>query len=146
MARFWDASVVIPLLVREPATSLMLTVLKDDRHMIVWWGTQIECVSALVRRGREGVLQPQGELEARTALDVLGSSWSEIQPTDRVRSTAERLLTVHPLRAADALQLASALIWSDDVSKRRVFVCLDDRLRDAARKEGFTVFPTGTGR
>jgi predicted nucleic acid-binding protein len=142
MTRFWDASVVIPLLVREPTTSLLLTALKDDRHMIVWWGTRVECNSALARRGREGVLQPQEELEARSALDSLGARWSEVQPTDRVRSTAERLLVVHPLRAADALQLASALVWSDGVPGGRVFVCRDSRLREAARKEGFTVQPT----
>jgi predicted nucleic acid-binding protein len=142
MARFWDTSVVIPLLVHEPTTSLLFTALKDDRHMIVWWGTRVECNSALARRGREGVLSPQEELEARRVLNSLDSSWSEVQPTDRVRSTAERLLAVHPLRAADALQLASALVWSDGVPGGRVFVCRDGRLREAARKEGFTVQPT----
>jgi uncharacterized protein len=142
MTRFWDTSVIIPLLVREPTTSLLLTTLKDDRHMIVWWGTRVECNSALARRGREGALKPQEELDARSALDSLGSTWSEVQPNERVRSTAERLLAVHPLRAPDSLQLASALVWSDGVPGGRVFVCRDGRLREAARKEGFMVQPT----
>lgn len=142
MVRFWDSSVVIPLLVSEPTTESLLALLRDDQHMIVWWGTRVECISALVRRTREGGLDPEGETGARTALDLLGTGWSEVQPTDRVRSVAERLLAVHSLRAADALQLASALVWSDGTPGHRVFVCLDGRLTDAARKEGFTVQPT----
>jgi uncharacterized protein len=142
VVRFWDTSVVIPLLVREPTTELLLALLRDDQHMVVWWGTRVECVSALARRTREGGLEPQGEMEARTALDLLGTGWSEVQPTDRVRSMAERLLAVHPLRAADALQLASALVWSDGTPEHRMFVCLDGRLTEAAHKEGFTVQPT----
>jgi hypothetical protein len=47
----------------------------------------------------------------------------------------------HPLRAADALQLAAALVWCDEAPQGTAFVCLDDRLRDAARREGFAVLP-----
>jgi hypothetical protein len=45
------------------------------------------------------------------------------------------------LRAADALQLAAALIWCEEQPAGEVFVCLDDRLREAARREGFTLVP-----
>jgi predicted nucleic acid-binding protein len=141
VARFWDTSAVVPLLEREPATADLLALLRDDQHMIVWWGTEVECLSALARRVREGGLDTAGEANARTALAVFADSWSEVQPTDRVRSWAKRLLTVHPLRAADALQLAAALVWSDGAPDQREFVCLDDRLREAARKEGFTLLP-----
>ena len=141
MARFWDTSVVIPLLVQEPATARLLALLREDQHMIIWWGTQVECVSALARRVREGGLDSAAETQAGAVLSLLANSWTEVQPTDRVRSLAERLLSVHPLRAADALQLASALVWSEGAPNERSFVCLDDRLREAARKEGFTVQP-----
>jgi uncharacterized protein len=142
MARFWDASALIPLLVRESTTSLLFALLRNDEHVIVWWGTRVECVSALARRVRHGGLEPEGELESQLALESLGSSWSEVQPTNRVRAMAERLLVVHPLRAADALQLAAALAWRDGEPNGQVFVCLDGRLTEAARKEGFTIQPT----
>jgi predicted nucleic acid-binding protein len=138
---FWDTSAVIPLLVQEPASERLLALLRDDEHMVVWWGTRVECVSALAPRGREGGFDATTEMQDRTVLNVFANAWSEIQPTDRVRSLAERLLAVHPLRAADALQLASALVWSEGVTDQRSIVCLDDRLRDAATKEGFTVQP-----
>jgi predicted nucleic acid-binding protein len=118
-----------------------MALLQDDEHMVVWWGTRVECVSALARHVREGGLDPPGETQARAVHALLAANWSEIQATDRVRSQGERLLAVHPLRAADALQLASALVWSDGVPAQRALVCLDDRLGEAARKEGFKVLP-----
>lgn len=141
MVRFWDTSAVIPLLVHEPTTTRLLALLRDDEHMLVWWGTRVECVSALARRACEGGLDTAGEARTRTELTLFVTNSSEVQPVDRVRSSAERLLEMHPLRAADALQLAAALVWSEGTADGRGFVCLDDRLRDAARKEGFIVQP-----
>ncbi len=142
MTRFWDTSVIIPLLVREPTTAGLLFLLRDDEHMTVWWGTRIECASALSRRTREGGLNSAAEVQARAVFDRLVSSWTEIQPTDRVRSLAQRLLAVHPLRAGDSLQLASALVWAEDAPGQQPFVCLDNRLSDAAHNEGFVIRPS----
>jgi hypothetical protein len=52
-----------------------------------------------------------------------------------------RLLRVHPLRAADALQLAAVMIATEENVRRVPFMCFDDRLADAARLEGFEVNP-----
>jgi hypothetical protein len=38
-------------------------------------------------------------------------------------------------------QLAAALVWCEEQSAGEVFVCLDDRLREAARREGFSLLP-----
>jgi uncharacterized protein with PIN domain len=46
--KFWDASAIVPLLVDEPARQRLLTDLEADPTMFVWWGTPIECVSALL--------------------------------------------------------------------------------------------------
>jgi predicted nucleic acid-binding protein len=64
-----------------------------------------------------------------------------VPPTEEVRRRARRLLAVHSLRAADALQLAAALVFCEDEPGRADFACLDDRLRGAASKEGFRVLP-----
>ncbi len=64
-----------------------------------------------------------------------------IAPTIGLRERAGRLVASHPLRAADALQLAAALVWCDEAPQGTAFVCLDDRLREAARREGFAVLP-----
>ena len=81
------------------------------------------------------------EQAARHVLDRLAQSWMEVQPSETVRNVAERLLAVHALRAADALQLAAALTACGAHAKGQGFVSLDQRLRIAAYKEGFTVLP-----
>ena len=63
----------------------------------------------------------------------------EVQPSERVRSTAQRALRVHALRAADALQLAAAIVAAGEDRASLVVVCLDQRLTLAARREGFQV-------
>lgn len=45
-------------------------------------------------------------------------------------------LRLHPLCAADALQLAAALEWAGAVHEG-AFVTFDQRLQDAAQREGF---------
>jgi hypothetical protein len=71
----------------------------------------------------------------------LSALWVEVEPAAALRERAVRLLSSHNLRAADALQLAAALVWAEERPAGRVFVCLDARLREAARLDGFTVLP-----
>lgn len=140
--KFWDSSAIIPLCLREKRSVVMKGFIKDDEDIVVWWTTRIECLSALSRRQREGVLPSGDEAKARTVLSALAATWSEVQPTETVRMRAERLLSIHPLRAADALQLASALIWAQETPRGLDFVCLDQNLREGALKEGFFVLPS----
>lgn len=139
--RFWDASAVAPLIVREAASEALRAGLATDPAIVAWWGTRVECASALRRREREGALSPLDVRRALSLLDELSGSWSEVLPGDAVRQSAERALAVHPLRAADALQLAAALVWGAQRAESCEFVCLDDRLRDAASREGFALMP-----
>jgi hypothetical protein len=57
-------------------------------------------------------------------------------PLEPVRGLGRRLVRVHPLRAADALQLAAALVACEGDPSSLVMVTLDARLSEAARKEG----------
>ena len=138
---FWDTSAIVPLCVQEPTSTLVKDVLIRDEDMVVWWGTRTECISALTRQVREGNLTPVDERNARHVLHTLEQSWNEMQPTEALRSTAERLLAVHPLRAADALQLAAALLWCQGATEGQGFVTFDRRLREAVYREGFTILP-----
>jgi predicted nucleic acid-binding protein len=139
--KFWDSSALIPLFVNEPATSQMEELAKEDDRMVVWWGSMIECWSATARLRRENLLTAADEDNIRSLLLKIARAWTEIQPGERVRSIAGRLLLGHPLRAADSLQLGAALVWAGTNPAGHQFVCLDQRLRDAARKEGFQLSP-----
>ena len=110
-------------------------------EIVVSWATRVECYSAISRRSREGVLSAAAERNAVSILEALAGEWSEVQAAEKVRQRAERLLRVHPLRSADALQLSSALVWAEESPSGLSLVCLDADLRGAAFKEGFTVLP-----
>jgi predicted nucleic acid-binding protein len=137
--RFWDTSAIVPLLAEESGTAAATAEFARDPSMIVWWGTSVECVSAIARRERQGGLAAQDVVTATRRLADVGASWQEIQPAVRLRQTAERLLRTQTLRAADALQLAAAIIAADDDPHSLAFVTFDDRLARAAEREGFPV-------
>jgi predicted nucleic acid-binding protein len=99
----------------------------------------VECVSAVGRGERSAALDAAQAEEALRRLSDLGQRWVEVQPVGSVRTTARRLLRLHPLRSADALQLAAAIVCAEGEPGVLPFVCLDARLADAARREGFTV-------
>lgn len=137
--RFWDSSAIVPLIVTEATTESLLASAAADPVMCVWWATEVECTSALSRLEREGALTDGATRTALERLDRLAESWNEVQPTATLRGTARRLLRVHALRGADSLQLAAAVIASEGLPASLNVVTLDERLADAARREGFTV-------
>jgi len=139
---FWDASAIIPLCIDEPLSKMVQGILKKDSSMAVWWGSIVECHSAFARLRREKVLKNSEEDQVRHLLAMLANAWTEIDPSGDIRDIASRLILLHPLRAADSLQLAAALVWTGKTPKGHRFVCLDDRLRNAARKEGFVLLPS----
>ena len=135
--KFWDASAIVPLIVAEPMTAQLRALADADPDILAWWGTPVECVSALSRREREGALDPRATAVATNELKRLADRWHEIEPTEIVRETAARFLRVHQLRAADALQLAAAFVAAEQRPTSLEAITLDARLADAMRKEGF---------
>jgi len=135
---FWDSCALNPLCVREPASASCQS-LSAQYKLVVWWATMVEIHSAIARLLRSGSLTAVEEREAINRLTVLQGKWSEILPSEEVRELARSLLRAHPLRAADSLQLAAALIWCRRRPAGRVFISGDFRLCEAAALEGFTV-------
>lgn len=137
--KFWDSSALVPLLVTEETTNLRQGQYDIDPWAVVWFGTLAEIESSLVRRQRDGQLSVSDEAAARKRLSEITVQWTEVTPTNEVRARAIRLLRVHPLRAADAFQLAAALIFCREQPQHLPFLTADQRLRTAASLEGFPV-------
>jgi len=135
--RYWDASAILPLLAMEPSTERRKAHLQEDPAILTWWGSRIECVSALNRLLGEQRIGEKDYEQVLRDLEALSSGWTEVQPSEKLRRRALRLLRVHPLRTADALQLGAALVGSGENPAALPFVSGDPRLNDAARKEGF---------
>ena len=137
--RFWDSSAVVPLILEQPLSARSRELLDEDPDVVIWWGTPLECASAFARLRGEGALSPREEAELVRTLAELRSGWYEMVPGDLVRAQAHRVLRLHPLRAADALQLAAAVEWTGGRPTDRILHTFDLRLAAAARREGFEV-------
>jgi predicted nucleic acid-binding protein len=137
--KFWDASAIVPLLLLETTTQALQTLATGDAAMLVWWAAEVECTSAIARLEREGALDEMAVRGAFQRLTQLATGWHEVDPSDAIRETAVRFLRVHPLRAADALQLAAAFLAAERRPSSLEVVTLDERLAAVARKEGFPV-------
>lgn len=139
--RYWDASAIVPLLVQEARTNDAHLALVEDTSIVTWWGTRIECTSAIARLERTASLTSRQASQAILVLRDLALGWNEILPAESVRDTACRLLRVHSLRAADAMQLAAATMMAGGRTTHVRFLSFDERLREAASREGFLVGP-----
>lgn len=139
LTAFWDTSALVPLCCFQPQSSYARQAARTYSRQVVWWGTIIEAVSSLNRLSREGVVTADESRQAFARLEYLRDRWNEIQPTEGVRERAERLLRIHKLRAADALQLAAALVWCEDHPRGRSLIAADGNLSEAASAEGFTL-------
>ena len=135
--KFWDASAIVPLLVAQESTAAVQALARTDGRMLVWWASQVECAAAIARLERDGALDEGAAAQAFHRLHLAVNGWYEVEAGDGVREAAVRFLRVHPLRAADALQLAAAFGAADRRPPSLEIVTLDERLASAARKEGF---------
>lgn len=133
---FWDASALVPLCVRQRITPRVISLYKSY-EAVVWWATPVEIASALARLARMKQLDANDWARSRRLAGDLAEAWSVIQPSDALRARAYQLLDRHDLRAADALQLAAALEWCENVPQGRVFLAADEKLREAAVLRGF---------
>jgi len=136
VVRFWDSSALVPLLVQEDATGALLE-LYVSGEVVAWWGSDVECASAVTRLERADRLEPADTTEALRRLRRLADGWHLVEPSDAIKEIATRLLRVHALRAADSLQLAAAITASEQRPPTLEFVSRDERLTLAAEREGF---------
>jgi hypothetical protein len=137
--KFWDSSALVPLCVDERGSRTLASLARQDPEIVVWWASLVECDSALARLERDDALTRAGATAAFRRLDVLKRAWIEIEPRDEIREVSRRLLRVHSLRAADALQLGAAYLAAERRPSTLEIVTLDDRLGHAATREGFAV-------
>lgn len=139
--RFWDSSAVVPLLVAQAGSAQADRWLGDDGEIAVWTLTPIEIASAVRRLVREDALSERQAEEAERRTNELVLASHVVVDVEAVKFRAARLLRLHLLRAADALQLGAALEWAAGHPTGRIVHTLDTRLAVAARREGFTVVP-----
>jgi len=125
--------------VRESASERVRSWLREDPGIVTWAWTRVEIAGAVERRVREGVLDRRQRGSTLERFEALAAGWDEVTDVLAVRSRALALLARHPLRAAEAGQLGAALLVAEQGAPGFSFVCLDERLADAAEREGLRV-------
>lgn len=138
--KFWDASAIV---YRCWSPRRRQSSCKRARNAIptCWHGgvRPWECAFALARLERDTALDTKSAELAFRRLRLIADAWHEVELSELVRENAARFLRVHPLRAADALQLAAAFVAAERRPASLQVVTLDERLADAMRKEGFAL-------
>lgn len=140
--RYWDSSALVPLIVAEAATQQLRELLREDPEVVTWAWSWVEVTGAVERRVRDGLITRPQRREVLDRFVRLAAACDEVTDVLAVRRKALPLLGRHPLRAADAAQLAAGLLISTDYPSELAFVCLDTRLAEAAEGEGLRALPT----
>jgi len=137
MVTYWDASALVPLVARE-ATTELYTKIAEETQIVAWWGSYLECTSAIARLARRGSA-PAQVAESYRMLELLAEEWREIGSSEKLRRAAARTLKTHVLRTSDALQPGATIIASGFEPHTARFVAKDKHLRQTADREGFVV-------
>ena len=101
----------------------------------------VEVASALARRCREGAFPASERDRALAALERDFSALQVVELSPAIVVVARALLVRHPLRAGDAIQLASALLLQRELEEPVTFAAYDERLKETAAAEGLAVVP-----
>lgn len=127
-------------LLQEDEAATVSALLSDSRDSATSRFTFVECVAAVSRARREGRIGRKEEGAAGRSFEKLWAAMTIVEVGPDIALAAADLARKHPLRAADALHLASAVAISSSQDPT-VFVCWDTRLREAVRAVGLTLEP-----
>lgn len=134
--RYFDASALVKRYVREQGSVQVRRLLATDAATSRL--SEVEVASALMRRARENAISLAQRDRALAALQADFPAILAVELTAEITARSQALLGRHPLRAGDAIQLASCLYLQDRLGARLPFVAFDGRLLEAARREGLS--------
>ena len=136
--RYYDTSALVKQYLHEAGSNRVLELLKSGEKVYTASLTYAETHAAFSQRSREGRLKRQTTRRLALRFDRDWESYDIVVLSENVLQLARQMLYRHPLRSADAIHLASALLLArTSPTARWSFVCADGRLCDAANAEGF---------
>ena len=143
--RYFDTSALVKQYLHEAGSTTVLELLKTGDKVYTASLTYAETHAAFSRRTREGRLTRETTRRLALRFDRDWESYDIVIMSDDVLSLARQMLYRHPLRSADAIHLASALLLARTTpTDGWAFICADRRLCDAAEAEGFESIYAGS--
>ena len=130
--RFWDASAIVPLLMTETSRK-PCRLLRPRIRPYSGGGRPNWTVRVIVRVERDCALDEPAVTHAVERLKQLVGAWDQVDPSDPLGETGVRVLRVHPLPVADALQLAAVFVRRNAGRRHSTIVLGSPRGRKAWR-------------
>jgi len=129
---YFDTSALIKRYVDEPGRRGGLQLLRKH-DCVVSAVLPVEIRSALRRRVSEGTLDESRIAAILKRFTADRAFWTVIEVSGEVLAAAETLSAAHPLRALDAIHVASAQLFAARIAPSEfIFVSADDRQTTAA--------------
>ncbi|MBI2335806.1 MAG: type II toxin-antitoxin system VapC family toxin [Deltaproteobacteria bacterium] len=138
MVAYWDSSALVALLIEEEKSVLARKLKGQTSQILTWVLTPVEVYSALCRLEKEGALSLNDFQKCYEVWQTIENGLIFVKDIEAVKNISYRLLRLHSLKAADSFQLASAIL-SKQANEGFPFITFDQRLEEAALKEGFQI-------
>ncbi len=135
---YLDTSALVKLCVLETGTPLAVALWEGADVLATSRIADAEVRSVLAAAERIGRIDAAPATKARERWEELWPGLTIVEVSAQVADHAAALASGRPLRAADAIHLASALLFKE---ANPLFAAWDRRLSNAGRAEGLIVLP-----
>lgn len=145
MILYLDTSALVKRYFREPFSDEVVLRWKTATEIVISSVAYAEALASFYRKKRETGLK---EALTRKVIEAFLLDWKSfvrIEVNEELDTYLDRALERYPLRGFDAIHLASAVLVREGLQEDILFVCFDQVLARAARKEGFEIFPQISG-
>lgn len=141
MRLYLDTSALVKLYVEEEGSATVREAIARADTVATTVIAYVEACAAFARRRREGRLS-RGDY--RRTIQDLESDWDHyllLEVTSELIRRAADLTAIYPLRAYDAMHLASAKVLQERLQGPIFFACWDSNLSTRAKREGLSLVP-----
>jgi hypothetical protein len=135
-----ETSAVLAWLTGEPQGTHVASIMTEADRIVTSQLTLVECERALIRAWALHLISEVERVDRVMKLDRASERWTRMVVDDEAAQRARRPFPVEPVRAVDALHLASALL-ARSTAADLVILTLDQRIRENATRLGFDVLP-----
>jgi predicted nucleic acid-binding protein len=138
---YLDTSALVKLYVEEEGSATVREAIARAGTVATTVIAYVEAYAAFARRRREGRLS-RGDY--RRTIQDLQSDWDHyllLEVTSELIRRAADLAAMYPLRAYDAMHLASAKVLQERLQGPIFFACWDSNLSAGAKREGLSLVP-----
>jgi predicted nucleic acid-binding protein len=136
---FLDTSALVKLYIAEPGSERMRELVTRGASVVVSVLAFPEIHATFMRRRREELLQATELEQLQRAFAGDWEETTQVPLSSAVLGLVPGLCARHPLRGADAVHLASALLLHQE-GLQVTFACSDRHLTEAAAAEGLVIF------